>query len=182
VIEMRIETSERGQDLHQPSESFENTVFAFDRDYTVDVNPPREPDREAVPLEWVGYLAHHTDHIVYVIGNQLLKREAGIPGIAQIVESYSEVEGADSESDKFSSRPSRRERIRMLADLYPAAAEYIVIDDVDLSDLPRWTHYPSWEFVPAAQEGTIVDDLPPTQDALENVEVEPATDGTGSHF
>lgn len=179
---MRIETPERGRDLHQPSEGFENTVFAFDRDYTVDVNPPREPDREAVPLEWVGYLAHHTDHVVYAIGNQLLKREAGIPGIAEIVESYSEVLEGDSETDQFSARPSRRERVRMVADLYPAATEYIVVDDVDLSDLPEWIHYPSWEFVPAAQEGTIVEDLPPTEKALGKVEVEPATDGTGSHF
>lgn len=36
------------------------SVLAFDRDWTVDVNP--HPRREAVPLEWVRYWAHNTDH------------------------------------------------------------------------------------------------------------------------
>ena len=33
-------------------------VFAFDRDWTVDVNS--HPHKEAVPLEWVRHLAHET--------------------------------------------------------------------------------------------------------------------------
>jgi hypothetical protein len=48
-------------------------VVAFDRDWTVEVNP--HPQHEAVPLAWVRHLAHETDHAVYAIGNQDL--EAG---------------------------------------------------------------------------------------------------------
>ncbi|QSG11537.1 HEAT repeats containing protein [Halapricum desulfuricans] len=58
-------------------------VFAFDRDWTVDVNP--HPQHEAVPLEWVRHLAHETDHAVYAIGNQDLAEEAAIPGVVDIV-------------------------------------------------------------------------------------------------
>ena len=58
-------------------------VFAFDRDWTVDVNP--NPNKEAVPLEWVRHLAHETEHAVYAIGNQLLADEAAIPGVVDIV-------------------------------------------------------------------------------------------------
>ena len=50
------------------------TVFAFDRDWTVDVNP--HPNRQAVPLDWVRTLAHETAHPVYAIGNQDLADEA----------------------------------------------------------------------------------------------------------
>lgn len=50
------------------------TVFAFDRDWTVDVNP--RPNRQAVPLDWVRTLAHETVHPVYAIGNQDLADEA----------------------------------------------------------------------------------------------------------
>jgi len=47
-------------------------VFAFDRDWTIDVNP--HPRHDAVPLEWVRHLAHETPHAVYAIGNQTLGR------------------------------------------------------------------------------------------------------------
>jgi hypothetical protein len=40
-------------------------VFAFARDWTVDVNP--HPRHDAVPLEWVRHLAHETEHAVYAI-------------------------------------------------------------------------------------------------------------------
>jgi hypothetical protein len=49
-------------------------VLAFDRDWTVDVNP--HPHREAVALEWVLYWAHDSDHEVWAIGNQDLVDDA----------------------------------------------------------------------------------------------------------
>jgi len=58
-------------------------VFAFDRDWTIDVNP--HPRHDAVPLEWVRHLAHETPHAVYAIGNQTLAEEAAIPGVVDIV-------------------------------------------------------------------------------------------------
>jgi len=76
-------------------------VFAFDRDWTVDVNP--HPRKEAVPLEWVRHLAHETDHPVYAIGNQALADEAAIPGVVDIVGQH-----PDDWSDWRSSRTCTR--------------------------------------------------------------------------
>ena len=45
-------------------------IFAFDRDWTVDVNP--HPSRQAVPLDWVRTLAHETHHRVCAIGTDEL--------------------------------------------------------------------------------------------------------------
>jgi hypothetical protein len=58
-------------------------VLAFDRDWTVDVNP--HPHRDAVPLEWVRYWAHEAEHEVWAIGNQDLVEEADIPGTVESV-------------------------------------------------------------------------------------------------
>ena len=62
-------------------------VFSFDRDGTVDVNP-LGPDHASVPVEWIQYLAHETEHEVWAHGNQALKEEAGIPGKADLIEKY----------------------------------------------------------------------------------------------
>ncbi|ESS10408.1 MAG: hypothetical protein A07HR60_02423 [uncultured archaeon A07HR60] len=43
-------------------------VLAFDRDWTVDLNP--HPRHNAVPLEWVRHWAQEKDHEVWAIGNQ----------------------------------------------------------------------------------------------------------------
>ncbi len=53
-------------------------VFAFDRDWTVDVSP--HPSRAAVPLEWVRGLAHDTDHAVHA-AVRALADEVAIPGV-----------------------------------------------------------------------------------------------------
>jgi len=44
-------------------------VLAFDRDWIVDVNP--HPRHDAVPLDWVRYWAHDTDHEVWAIVSKL---------------------------------------------------------------------------------------------------------------
>lgn len=163
-----IDTPDLADRLHRPDQSAAGwTVFAFDRDYTIDVNPPRDEDREPVPIEWVGYLAHETDHIVYATGNQMLKREASIPGIAEIVDAHPE---GDLEEDvrSVTVRPDRDERVQMLGDLYPDAEELIVVDDADLSHLREWEYYPSWEFMPAARDGRVLEELPPAADELES--------------
>lgn len=165
---MRIETPAEAKKLHQPKESGAGrVVFAFDRDYTVDVNPPKDDSREAVPLEWVSYLAHCTNHIVYATGNQILKKEATIPGTAEIVEAHP---AGILSNGRGLSRPSRRDRVDMLGELYPEAEAHIVVDDVDLSDLDGWSHYPSWDFVPAAENGKIVPEIPPSPSKLGKVE------------
>ncbi|MFC6721579.1 hypothetical protein ACFQHN_29350 [Natrialbaceae archaeon GCM10025896] len=137
-------------------------VFAFDRDWTVDVNP--RPDHEAVPLEWVRHLAHETEHAVYAIGNQELVEEAAIPGVVDIVGRHPDdwdqwlgEKGPDGYYERF---PSRRERLALIADLHPAADDYVVVDDIDLDDVDGWHHYYAWDFVPAVKQGDIDSDLP----------------------
>lgn len=137
-------------------------VFAFDRDHTVDVSP--HPERRTVPLAWVEHLARGTDHEVWAVGNQRLADEAGIPGIQELIrrrdgEWYEKIgERADEYHEEW---PTRRERVRMLADLFPQAEAYVVVDDADLSDLAGWTHYFAWDFLDAVEAGRIDVDLPP---------------------
>ena len=137
-------------------------VFAFDRDWTVDVNP--HPQHDAVPLEWVRYVAHETDHRVYAIGNQTLAEEAAIPGVVDIVGRHSdewEQWLGEKQSDGYYERfPARRERLALIADLHPDADGYVVIDDIDLSDVDGWEHYHAWEFVLAVERGAIDPELP----------------------
>ena len=107
-------------------------VFAFDRDWTVDVNP--HPNRDAVPLEWVRHLGHETDHAVYAIGNQKLTEEAAIPGVVDIVGRHPdewETWLAGKQPDGYYERfPTRRERLSLIGDLHPDADRYVVIDDI----------------------------------------------------
>ncbi len=146
-------------------------VFAFDRDWTVDVNP--HPNREAVPLAWVRHLAHETDHAVYAIGNQLLADEAAIPGVVDIVgrhdDEWEDWLGGKQPDGYYERFPARRERLDLIADLHPDADGYVVVDDLDLSDVSGWDHYHAWEFVPAVEQGDIDPDLPWAR--------EPVTDG-----
>jgi len=136
-------------------------VLAFDRDWTVDVNP--HPSREAVPLEWVQYWAHETDHEVWAIGNQDLVDEAAIPGTVESVRRRDGDIDALGYRDKFGSYewwPDREERLRILAELFPDAKGYVVVDDLDLSHVPGWDHYHAWEFVDLVQDGEIEVSVP----------------------
>jgi hypothetical protein len=137
-------------------------VFAFDRDWTVDVNP--HPRHEAVPLEWVRHLAHETDHPVYAIGNQDLAEEAAIPGVVDIVgrhsDDWDEWLGGKQSNGRYEQFPLRRERLELIEDLHPEAEAYVVVDDLDLSDVSEWDHYHAWEFVPAVRQGDVDPDLP----------------------
>jgi hypothetical protein len=138
------------------------TVFAFDRDWTVDVNP--HPRHDAVPLEWVRHLAHETDHAVYAIGNQDLADEAAIPGVVDIVgrhpDDWDEWLGEKQPDGRYEQFPLRRERLSLIADLHPDADGYVVVDDLDLSDVDGWEHYHAWDFVPAVRTGDIDPSLP----------------------
>lgn len=139
-------------------------VFAFDRDWTVDVNP--HPNRDAVPLSWVRHLAHATEHAVFAIGNQDLVEEAAIPGVVDIVGRHPDADWMDALGDKrpdgyYEQFPERRERLRMLTDIFPEATSHIVVDDLDLSDVDGWTHHHAWDFVPAVENGDLDTPLPP---------------------
>jgi hypothetical protein len=149
-------------------------VFAFDRDWTVDVNP--HPGHEAVPLEWVRHLAHETPHAVYAIGNQTLAEEAAIPGVVDVVgrhpDDWNRWLGEKRPDGRYEEFPRRRERLSLIADLHQDADGYVVVDDLDLSDVDLWEHYHAWEFVPAVERGEIHPDLPWVRD--------PVTDGGAS--
>ncbi|WP_135666577.1 hypothetical protein [Halorhabdus rudnickae] len=154
------DTPPQACDLHEPGRTGDGSiVFAFDRDYTVGSNPPTDDDWPGVPLAWIAHLAHNTEHLVYATGNQMLTSEAEIPGIPEILEAHPDATD-DSDELSFDDRPDRRERVDMLRDIYPEADEYIVVDDIDLSDMDGWTHYYSWTFVPEARSSGIPD-LPP---------------------
>lgn len=143
-------------------------VFAFDRDWTVDVNP--HPRHEAVPLAWVRHLAHETPHAVYAIGNQTLAEEAAIPGVVDIVgrhpDDWETWLGEKQPTGRYEQFPRRRERLELIADLHPEADGYIVVDDLDLSDVDGWEHYHAWEFVPAVKQGEIHPALPWVRDPI----------------
>jgi len=142
-------------------------VFAFDRDWTIDVNP--HPRHDAVPLEWVRHLAHETPHAVYAIGNQTLA-EAAIPGVVDIVgrhpDDWDEWLGEKQPDGRYEQFPLRRERLSLIDDLHPDADSYVVVDDLDLSDVDGWEHYHAWEFVPAVERGEIHPDLPWVRDLV----------------
>lgn len=136
-------------------------VLAFDRDWTVDVNPP--PDREAVPLDWVQYWAHKTDHEVWAIGKQDLVYEAGIPGVVEAVRRYHgnlNKLGEQDDAGRYEWWPSRERRLELLAELFPDAFRYIVVDDLDLSHVEGWDHYTAWEFREEIEEGRLRSYLP----------------------
>jgi hypothetical protein len=136
-------------------------VLAFDRDWTVDVNP--HPNREAVPLSWVRYWAHETDHEVWAIGNQDLVEEADIPGTVECVRQRDgdiSVLGEQDEFGYYEWWPEREERLNILFELFPDADQYIVVDDLDLSHVGGWDHYHAWEFTQKVRQGDIPLDTP----------------------
>lgn len=145
------------------SSTDERFILAFDRDETVDVNPPA--DRKAVPLSWIKHWDTETDHEVWAIGNQKLKSEAEIPGVREAVlalenEWYREFAETDDD-DSVDGWPRRARRVEMLTELFPDASKYIVVDDKDLSYIDGWSHYFPWEFVETVRDGELTLDPPP---------------------
>lgn len=129
-------------------------VLAFDRDWTVDLNPA--PGKRAVPLQWVKHWAHETDHEVWAIGNQRLVDEAEIPGVVEAIRRRDgdiEVLGEQNEWSRYEYWPEREKRLHILADLFPDAEGYIVVDDIDLSHVNGWDHYYAWDFVDEVEQG-----------------------------
>jgi len=131
-------------------------VVCFDRDEAVSTNPHPDPEKPAVPLGWVKYLAHGVESVdVWATGNQLLRGEAAIPGTARAVELW-EALGGNPES-RFAVPPpqlGRRNHLRIVQELYADHdPELVVVDDVDLSSMARygWDHYFPWEFVDAVE-------------------------------
>lgn len=138
-------------------------VVCFDRDEAVSTNPHPDPAKPAVPLGWVKYLAHAAPNVdVWATGNQTLRGEAAIPGTQRALSLWEsldlEPDSRFSIPDPLRYDPPRRDRLHVVQDLYAAAGReptYVVIDDVDLSNMARhgWTHFFPWGFVEAVETG-----------------------------
>ncbi|AUX09266.1 ARM/HEAT repeat protein [Halalkaliarchaeum desulfuricum] len=140
-------------------------VLAFDRDWTVDVNP--HPRQKAVPLEWVRYWAHETDHEVWAIGNQDLVEEADIPGTVESIrrrDGHIDALGDQDEYGYYEWWPEREKRLQILAELFPDAEGYIVVDDLDLTHVDGWKHYHAWDFLDHIRRGEFEVSVPPSSD------------------
>lgn len=148
-------------------------VLAFDRDWTVDLNPA--PGKQAVPLEWVTYWAE-SEHECWATGNQRLVEEAGIPGTVESIRRRDgdiEALGEKNALGRYEHWPEREDRLRILADLFPEAEDYIVVDDLDLSHVDGWRHYYAWDFVPAVEAGELPLSAPsPAADAGETTDTQ----------
>ena len=159
-------------------------VVCFDRDRTVSVNPSPRPDERAVPLAWVKYLAHDAEAAnvdVWATGNQRLCEEAAIPGTAEAVACWKRLGVGDSVAasnaseeegyaglDRDPPRPRRRDRLRLIADLYrhspPAEGDsldegthhpvFVVVDDAVLKDMYEegFEHFLPWVFCVLVEE------------------------------
>ena len=159
-------------------------VVCFDRDRTVSVSPSPRPGERAVPLAWVKYLAHDAEAAnvdVWATGNQRLCEEAAIPGTAEAIACWKRLGVEDSAAasneseeegyaglDREPPRPRRRDRLRLIADLYrhspPAEGDstvekthhpvFVVIDDAGLKDMYEegFEHFLPWVFCVLAEE------------------------------
>lgn len=138
-------------------------VLAFDRDWTVDVNP--HPNREGVPLEYVRYWNEETPHEVWATGNQILVDEADIPGTVESVRrlkgDISAFGNKDEQTGRYENWPERETRLKILECLFPEAEQYIVIDDLNLKHVDNWDHYYAWDFMEELRQGTLELEIPP---------------------
>jgi len=137
----------------------EEPVLCFDRDETVDVNPPREG--RAVPLSWLQYYAHHTDHDVWATGNPRLCREAGIPSPRE-ARDLLVAAGHDPVAVYDRMNTGRIDRLRLLAQLYGETYDrevrFVVVDDADVTgftDGRPWLYYRPDGFVAAVEAGSL---------------------------
>ena len=159
------------------------SVVCFDRDHTVSVNP--HPERRAVPLSWVKYLAHEDPTVdVWATGNQRLTEEARVPGISEAITCWRVLTVADDPMAYHSRLPTdtrvpdRRDGLELIRTVYDRLAasisrepRFVVVDDVDLTDLESsgWSHYFPWEFaeITEADDGPV--DVPTPLDEISNV-------------
>ena len=165
-------------------------VVCFDRDRTTSLNPSPARGERAVPLAWVKFLAHDpraANVDVWATGNQRLCEEAAIPGTDTAVACWKHLvtgspvaPGSEYEDDydydyldRDPPQPLRRDRLRIVADLYrlsnpgsrdePGATSerdaeagdekgddpvFVVVDDVEMKDLYEEgiEHFLPWVF------------------------------------
>lgn len=114
----------------------QRTCFCFDRDETVSTGTPPGP----IPIEVVRYISHDTNHPVWATGNQALTGEADINGRDTMIEDL------PNHLSVLLKNGGRRDMVKSARRL-SNAEKYVVIDDVDLSDMEGVTHYYPEEFL-----------------------------------
>lgn len=131
-------------------------VFCFDRDKTVDVSPPSRG--RAVPLSWIQYYAHCTDHDVWATGNPRLCSEAGIPSPRE-ARALLVAAGCEPVAVYDRMNSGRIDRLRLLNQLYMESydreIQFVVVDDTDVTpytDERPWSYYTPDEFVTAVED------------------------------
>ena len=133
-------------------------VFCFDRDKTVDISPPERGP--AVPLGWVQYYAHRTEHDVWATGNPRLCHEAGIPSPREARELLGAA-GYEPVAPYDRMNSGRIDRLRLLNQLYEEsydeAVAFVVVDDTDVTEYTdgrSWSYHSPAAFVNAVEDGT----------------------------
>lgn len=131
-------------------------VLCFDRDKTVDVHPPEHG--QAVPLSWIQYYAHRTEHDVWATGNPRLCHEAGIPSPREargllITTGHEPVAAYDRMNS------GRIDRLRLLNQLYDRSydqdVQFTVVDDTDVTEYTDgrpWSYLQPQAFVTAVED------------------------------
>jgi hypothetical protein len=134
-------------------------ILCFDRDKTVDVSPPASGT--PVPLSWVQFYAHRTEHDVWATGNPRLCREAGIPSPRE-ARQLLVAAGVDPVAEYDRMNTGRIDRLRLLAQLYAVTGhddvQFVVVDDTDVTaftDGRKWSYYQPGEFVSAVESGVL---------------------------
>ncbi|MFD1684853.1 hypothetical protein [Halobellus litoreus] len=139
-------------------------ALAFDRDWTVDVNP--HPQRDAVPLSWSGTGRTRSATRAGRSGIKNLVDEAAIPGTVGSIrrrDGHIDALGEQNEYGYYEWWPDRKERLRILRELFPNAEGHLVVDDLDLGHVDGWDHYYAWDFVEHVQHGDLALSVPPSR-------------------
>ena len=126
-------------------------VFVFGPEISVADYPDPEPG--AIPVPWIGYLAHETDHAVHTLEDPT--QSADRP----VTRAWEPLDAADSErptpdetspSTPPADRPrTRSEQVAAIAESHSSTDRYILVDDTDVDDAEKWDHYSPSAFVSA---------------------------------
>ncbi len=115
-------------------------LFAFDRDFTVNVN------EGPVPLSWIKQLAK--SHEVWAIGNPLLRGEANIPGVEDMKSRMSMLPKPKSFGHLIGEHKANVStkiwRMQNLNLLFPDISICIIVDDFVSEIMGNWVGERDW--------------------------------------
>jgi len=143
-------------------------VFVFGPEISVADYPDPEPG--AIPVPWIGYLAHETDHAVHTLEDPT--QSADRP----VTRAWEPLDAADSERPTPDETPSstppadrprtRSEQVAAIAESHSSTDRYILVDDTDVDDAEKWDHYSPSAFVSAVDRDEFGTALPSDRDPV----------------